>query len=190
MTSSSDWYSQGWQTWAAMMEQTQQNMLAFQQAVTSIQTARIRSIAAWWQQAPGQLEQVTGSASPYETMATWYGQTLEQAMTLAADTTAQRAHLWQQWQRPLPLATAPSASVRTPAPSLRPNEGRPQTTASALKTSQAAAPSQASSPATETSSNVVPMTSSTRDSFARTSSSSSVTGMRRGVANRLSRGRR
>lgn len=198
MTTSSDWYTRGWQNWATMMEQTQHNALAFQQAVATISALRTRAVAAWWQQAPQRMAQLAQSPSPHEALAAWYGATAEQALTLATDTMAQRNHLLGIWQRPYrnvndcTLQNTQPCQTSTCQPATNATASAPVAAAKlpAVAMAEVPTPNTLSSPALPLPDNVVPMVSSTHDSFARTSSSSSVTGMRRGVASRLSRGRR
>ncbi|MCP5404683.1 MAG: hypothetical protein H6922_00440 [Pseudomonadaceae bacterium] len=181
-----DWYTQALQSWHQTVEKQQRDTLAFQQAVASITTARAKMLTHWWQQAPQQWQALMQGAPANfaEQWARWYGQTMEQALILAADTTAHRANLWQVWQQQVPTMAAtpvPQATARTASPSPRQTESHPPQQ-SAAKTQEPSTQPQES--------NVVPLTTSTKDSFARSATSSGVVGARRAVAGRARHGNR
>lgn len=134
-------YQTAVQSWLSTVENAQSNMLAFQQAVTTIQSYRARALATWWQLAPSHAAAILQASTPGDALAacvTWQGQTLLQAGTLALDTHAARAHLLRTWGR---TVGRPSTSTTRPASTSISNT--PSSNAAAKPTS-ATAPTKAS----------------------------------------------
>lgn len=94
-------YSQMVQSWVRACENWQAGLLAYQQAVATIQGQRARAIGHWWRDAPQYMQKcLTAGPTPtgLEAYMQWYGTSFCDMTHLACDITAQRAHLLKYWQ--------------------------------------------------------------------------------------------
>lgn len=137
-------YSQCIQTWVNTVEHAQANMLAFHQAVSSIQGYRARALGQWWQQAPHHLTAILTAPTPGDALAEitrWQGITAIQATHLATDTHAARAHLLKLWSRTFSTTTSaspPSTSTTHHQPSTTNHSSAPTSGSSSSSSSSKA----------------------------------------------------
>jgi|GEM_PF-5406491 len=93
--------------WQQAFSGTWQAPAEYWQAVSSIMDARSRSVQSFWQQQPAQwagLWQCQSWPQAVQHLCQWQGQTVLNAVNLAATTQAQRVYLLRQWQGHLPQA--------------------------------------------------------------------------------------
>lgn len=134
-------WQQACRQWQSNAESVWTSPSAYWQTVASIQSARARSISAWWQQQPQAITQIMSSRSWPEWCANitrWQGETIAATAEINATTQAYRMHLLAQWQQIARQFTP--AALQDIQAAMPPSMPTPQPKVTPVVTPQAPAP--------------------------------------------------